>query len=367
MDEKQKPRVYLDWAASAPLDPAARAAMLDAHANPSSVHAEGRAARAALESARAAVLSSFGVPGTCIFTSGASEALRLAIGGARAACVLVSAIEHEAVQLAAPGATIVPVDPTGQVDPGALAAMLAAAPAPALVCVMHANNETGVVQPIADIARVVRGAGGLLLVDAVQSALRLPWPDADFVAVSAHKLGGPPGVGALVVRDPALLPPGGGAQEGGHRPGTQNLPGIRGFAAALRARATDPAWVPRVAALRERLEARLIAAGADVAGEVANRLPHISCVRMAGVEAMRQLMLFDLQGFAVSAGAACSSGRVRASHVLRAMGWSKTAAGEAIRVSLGWTTTAADVDAFAEAWERAAVRLAPNLAVRAAA
>lgn len=352
-------RIYLDWAATAPTEPAAIDAMADAArawANPLSVHGEGRRARAALEEARRAILSGLGASGTLIVTSGASEALAIALARARASARLISAVEHEAVRTAVPDAGAIPVDTAGRVDVGALAAMLERAEAPALVVVMQANNETGVVQPLAEVTRVVRAAGGLLLVDAVQAATRLPWPDADFVAVCAHKLGGPPGVGALVVRDLGLLDAIGSGQEEGYRSGTQNWPAVAGWAAALTARVADVGWCARVTALRERLEARLRASGGVVAGEEAERLPHICCVGMPGVESIRQLMILDLDGFAVSAGAACSSGRVGASHVLEAMGWGAMA-GEAIRISLGWRTTEAEVDAFADRWDRTAARL----------
>jgi len=366
------PRIYLDWAATAPIDPAAAqacAAAMGAWANPSSVHAEGRRARGALESARREIAAALGASGTLVFTAGGSEALALALGRAKAGARLISAVEHAAVFAAAPDAATVPVpvpvpvpipvDAEGRVDVGALATMLARHAAPALVAVMQANNETGVIQPLAQVAATVRAAGGLLLVDAVQGAGKLAWPDADFVAVSAHKLGGPPGAGALFVRDLSTIAAGAGAQEGGYRGGTENLPAILGWAAAMAARAADPGWTARVGGLRERLEARLRAGGGIVAGDGAARLPGIACVAMPGVEAMRQLMLLDLDGFAVSAGAACSSGRVKASHVLAAMGWG-AAAGEAIRISLGWSTTEREIDAFAAAWERIAARLMPR-------
>ena len=325
-------RIYLDWAATAPIAPEAIDAMADAArgwANPSSVHAGGRAAAARLADARRAL------------------ALAQADGP-----VFVSAVEHDAVRAQAARATVIPVDRDGVVDPTALERLLAGT-ARALVAVMHVNNETGVVQPVADIARIVAAAGGRLLVDAVQSAGKLPLPAADFVAVSAHKLGGPPGVGALIVRDPVTPLVRGGGQERGQRAGTENLPGIAGFAAALTARAADAGWLDRAAALSARLEAQL--PGAVIHGADAPRLGTIACVGLPGVAAMTQLMALDLAGAAVSAGAACSSGKVKTSHVLGAMG--VAAPGEAIRVSLGWTTTAAEIDAFGAAWRAMAARL----------
>lgn len=351
--------VYLDYAATAPIDPAAIAAMTAAAAdwaNPSSVHRAGRRAHAALEATREAVAAALGCPASAlVFTSGGTEALGLAL--AQSDVRLMSAVEHDAVRAQAPGAAIIPVDVDGVVDLAALDALLAASPVPPLVAVMHVNNETGVVQPVAAIAARVHAAGGRLLVDAVQSAGKLPLPVADYVAVSAHKLGGPPGVGALIVRCPdgfASVQKGGG-QERGTRAGTENLPGIAGFAAALAARAGDAGWLARAEALRDRLEAQL--PGAEVFGRRAPRLGTIACLRLPGVAAVTQLMTLDLAGFAVSAGAACSSGKVRTSHVLGAMGVDAVAAGEAIRVSLGWRTTLAEVDAFAAAWRAMAARL----------
>jgi len=348
--------LYLDWAATAPVEPAAVAAMGDAArawANPSSVHGPGRAAAAMLADARAAVAAALGcAPGAVVFTGGGTEALHL--GLAQGDAHLISAVEHDAVRAQVPRARVIPVDRDGVVDLAALDRLLAAAPVPPLVAVMHVNNETGVIQPVAEVARLVAGRG-LLLVDAVQSAGKLPLPAADFVTVSAHKLGGPPGVGALICRGPVAAATRGGGQERGQRAGTENLPGIVGFAAALTARMADAGWVERVAALCDRLESQL--AGAIVHGAGAPRLGTISCIGLHGVAAMTQLMTLDIAGFAVSAGAACSSGKVRTSHVLGAMGVDATGAGQAVRVSLGWTTTAADVDAFAAAWTAMADRL----------
>ncbi|MDT7934652.1 MAG: aminotransferase class V-fold PLP-dependent enzyme [Sphingomonadaceae bacterium] len=356
-------RVYLDFAATAPLDPAAAAAMAawsGRAANPSSVHAEGRAARAALEAARAEIATALGWRGEVILTSGGTEAIRLGVEGARR--VLVSAVEHAAVLGAVPRAGVIPVDAGGRVRLNALAAMLAEG-GPALVAVQQGNNETGVVQPLAQVASLVRAQGGLLLADCVQSAGRMALPDADFIAVSAHKLGGPAGCGALLVRDLGLLSPRiGGGQERGYRPGTENWLGAIAWASAMRARAADAGWSERAAALRDRAEAAMVAAGGRVIGGEGERLPHISCVALPGVDAQLQLMALDLEGFAVSAGAACSSGRVRASHVLTAMGISERAAGEAIRVSVGWTTAADGIDRFAAAYARMAGRLAARSA-----
>jgi len=349
------------------MGPAAGAALAEGAArwaNPSSVHAEGRAARAALEDARGRIAAALGWGGEVVLTGGATEALGLALRSA-GGVILVSAVEHSAVFGHAPDAVRVAVDGEGRIDLDALAQALARAGQAPLVALMHANNETGVVQPVAEALALVRAAGGRLLVDCAQTAGKRPLPEADMLVVAGHKLGGPPGVGALLVRDPSALAtfPAGG-QERGLRPGTENLPAVLAFAAALEA--VDPAaWETR-RALREMLEARLVAAGGIIAGAGAERLATIACIRMAGVEGMTQLMAFDLEGFAVSAGSACSSGRVKASHVLGAMGWDTRAAGEGVRVSLGPAATAGEVEAFAQAWERLAARLGPARA-RAAA
>jgi cysteine desulfurase len=347
-------RIYLDWAATAPLDRIAIAAMTDAAvawANPSSVHAGGRAAAARLADARRDVAAALGVdPTSVVFTGGGTEALGLAL--AQAETHLISAVEHDAVRAQVPGAGVIPVDHDGVLDLAVLEEMLRGTVRP-LVAVMHVNNETGVIQPVADVAWLVAAAGGRLLVDAVQSAGKLPLPDADFVAVSAHKLGGPPGVGALIVRDAVTPLVRGGGQERGQRAGTENVPGIAAFAAALTARVADAGWEARAAVLRDRLESQL--PGGVFHGARVPRVGTISCIGLPGVAAMTQLMALDLAGFGVSAGAACSSGKVQTSHVLAAMG--VAAPGEAIRVSLGWTTTTDEIDAFAAAWRAMAARL----------
>jgi cysteine desulfurase len=345
-------RTYLDWNATAPIDPAARDAMQAAAgtwANPSSIHAEGRRARALIEDCRERIASHLGArPEQLIFVSGGTEALALALTGTQPSQVIASATEHVAVLAAVPGAAVIPVDAAGRLDPAALATRLLPG---ALVAVQHANNETGVIQPIDDVLEVVRAAGARLLVDAVQTAGKLPLPASDFLAVSAHKLGGPPGVGVLVARcrDGVTATQRGGGQERGLRGGTENLVGIAGFAAALDARAADAAWMDRAGVLRDRLEARLQAAGGEVVAGNASRLATTSMLRMPGTPAATQLIHFDLAGFAVSSGSACSSGKVGGSHVLAAMG--VAGADECIRVSLGWTTGVAEVDAFADAWE----------------
>ena len=339
-----KRRIYLDWNATAPLAQAARAAMTEAIAvlgNPSSVHSEGRAARRLVEEARARVAAFVGAePDQVIFTSGGTEANALALAGRE---WLAGASEHASVLDHAGGPRLA-VDGDGRVFPDAI-------PPAAAVALMAANNETGTVHPMEDIARRVRAFGGLWHCDAVQAAGRLDLAaiEADSLALSAHKLGGPMGVGALILRNErALGGPIRGAQERRRRGGTENVVGIAGFGAVA-----GP--LGDVSALRDRLEARL--EGAVFYGRDSPRLANTSCIGMPGVSNETQVMAFDLEGFAVSAGAACSSGKVGASHVLLAMGVDETAAGEAIRVSVGPGVTEEEIEAFADAWNRLATRL----------
>lgn len=333
------PPIYLDHAATTPLLPAAREAMLEGlaiWANPSSPHKAGRAARAALEEARARVKTALGWQGELIFTSGASEALALAITRCVQPLAAVSAVEHEAVLRWAGDAARLPVDGAGQVAlQGACAG---------LVAVQQVNNETGVIQPLAEMAEAVRAAGGLLLADCAQSAGKIALPPADLIAISAHKFGGPIGVGALLVRDWALLKPTGG-QERGYRGGTENLPGAMAMPAALEAR-ND--WLEEAARLRRKLDEGILAVGGEVVAQHAPRLPTITGYRMPGRSANAQLIRFDGMGIAVSAGSACSSGSLKASPVLTAMGYPQ--AGEVIRVSIGRETSEAEIDAFLAAW-----------------
>lgn len=332
--------LYLDHAATTPLLPAAREALFEGFAlwaNPSSPHRAGRAARAALEDARRRIGAALGWPGEVVLTSGASEGLALAMGRSRAPLAAVSVVEHEAVLRLAGGAARLAVDGQGLVDP-------AQAAVSGLVCVQQVNNETGVIQPLDAIGAAVRGAAGVLLVDAAQGAGKLALPEADLIVLSAHKFGGPIGMGALLVRDWALLEATGG-QERGYRPGTENLPGALAMAAALEAGA---GWLGEAARLRDRLERDLLAMGAQVIAAQAPRLPTIGAYRMPGKSATAQLIRFDGLGIAVSAGSACSSGSLRTSHVLGAMGVEH--AGEVIRVSIGRETTGADIDRFCDAW-----------------
>ena len=353
---------YLDWNATAPLRPEAAAAVTAALAccgNPSSVHRWGRAARAEVERARTAVAALVGVPGHgVVFVSGGTEANHLALLGSGRARVLVSAVEHDSVLRAWPEAEPIPVDCDGLVRLEALQLLLAADPRPTLVSVMLANNETGVIEPAAEIAAIAHAHGALYHCDAVQAAGKIPLDvaslGADLVTLSAHKLGGPPGAGALVMTGELDLLPilRGGGQERGRRAGTENLPGIAGFAAAAKAAAAELASYDQVRALRDALEAEIVAAAPDavVLGAAAPRLPNTSAVAMPGTAAETQIIALDLDGVMVSAGAACSSGKVGPSHVLKAMRVPPDLAAATIRVSLGWSTTEADIGRFVDAW-----------------
>jgi cysteine desulfurase len=355
-------RSYLDYNATAPVRPEVALAVADAlgrTGNPSSVHHAGRAACALLEQARAAVAALVGAPPEAVvFTSGGTEANNQALQSV-SGVKLTSAIEHDSVLAAAPDAPRIAVDRDGIVDLQAFAAQLEIV-RPALVSVMLANNETGVVQPIRDIVACARRHGAPVHCDAVQAAGKIPIDinelGVDLMTLSAHKLGGPQGVGALVL-GPGVEPVAlhhGGAQERRWRPGTENLPGIVGFGRACELAAADAGWRQRVGVLRDGLEAAVaaIAPDARVLGAGAPRLANTSCLTMPGVSSQVQLIELDLAGIAVSAGSACSSGKVGPSHVLAAMGVEAAQAQTAIRVSLGWASSAADVDRFVAAWGR---------------
>lgn len=340
-----KPRIYLDHAATTPLLPQARAAMLegfDAWANPSSPHAAGRQARAMLEDARKRIAAALGWDGAVLLTAGASEAVGIALGRAKTDGVLAGATEHDAVLRQVPPEARLPVDEHGIVllDTARISGKL--------VAIQHVNSETGVVQPLDDFAARIHAAGGLLLADCSQSAGKLALPlAADFIVLSAHKLGGPIGIGALLVRDLTLLAPSGG-QEQGYRAGTEAMPLALGFAAALEA---PRDWLGDVAQWRDRLDAAIKAAGGEIVAEGAPRLPSIASYRMPGYSAQAQLIRFDMAGIAVSAGSACSSGSLRTSHVLGAMGWGAGPASEVIRVTMGHSSVEADIDAFLGQWQ----------------
>lgn len=354
---------YLDWNATAPLRAEAVAAMSEAFdccGNPSSVHRRGRAARRIVERAREAVAALLGDvdPSGVVFVSGGTEANHLALLGTGRKRVLASAVEHDSVRHVLPTAETIPVDGDGVVALDVLDRLLAADPRPALVSVMFANNETGVIQPVAEIAGIARRRTALFHCDAVQAAGKLVLDadmiGADLVTLSAHKLGGPPGIGALVVTGGLELTPllRGGGQERGRRAGTENLLGVTGFAAAAEAAAANIAVYDHVGALRAELEAEIaaVAPEAVIFGTEVPRLPNTSAIAMPGVAAETQVIALDLDGVMVSAGAACSSGKVGPSHVLASMGVEPRLAASTIRVSLGWSSSAADIAHFLRAW-----------------
>jgi cysteine desulfurase len=366
-------RTYLDWNATAPLRAEARAAMLaafDVLGNPSSVHAEGRAARRLVESAREDVAALVNTePRNVLFTSGGTEANALALTPARQgghpARLLMSAVEHASVLAGggfAPSQTAkLPVLPNGQVALGALERLLAGSTESILVSIMLANNETGVVQPVSEIAALVHRAAATLHVDAVQGPGRIGCNinelDADLLTISGHKLGGPKGTGALIRRDARVPFPGplirGGGQERSARAGTENVAGIAGFGSA--AAAVARAWASeakKTLQLRQWLETRLKSQWPEavIFGEDAARLPNTTLFAVPGVKAETAVIVLDLEGVAVSSGAACSSGKVQPSHVLAAMGVPAALARGAVRVSLGPTTTESDVDRLISAW-----------------
>jgi cysteine desulfurase len=376
-------RSYFDWNATTPLRPEAVSALQSAlllGGNPSSVHAEGRAARRVVEQAREQVAALVAARSADVFfTSSGTEANMLALTPAietrserqPRGKLLISAVEHSSVRAGGrfPREAVadLPVDADGRVDLGALKDAVNRASRP-LVSIMLANNETGVLQPVAEAAAIVHEAGGILHVDAVQAAGRIPVDvsalNADFITLSAHKIGGAKGVGALIRRsedfhiaDPLI---GGGGQERGMRAGTENVAGIAAFgAAAVAAREGLGVEAGRMRALRDTLEAGLkaIAPQAVVFGSGVDRLPNTTLFTLEGLKAETAVIAFDLEGVAVSSGAACSSGKVQPSHVLAAMGVSPPLLRGAVRVSLGWTTAESDVERFLDAWRKLATAL----------
>lgn len=370
-------RVYLDWNATTPLRPEAREAMAaawDLPGNPSSVHAEGRQARRLVGDARAIVASAIAaLPRNVVFTSGGTEANALALtpglrrgSGAPVERLLVSAVEHASVlaggRFPASAIGTVGVTGSGLVDLNRLSAVLRGGP-PAMVSVMLANNETGALQPVAEAAEIVHEAGGLLHVDAIQAFGKISCDinelEADILTLSGHKIGGPKGVGALVLAEglsglePLLR---GGGQELGRRAGTENVAGIVGFGAAVKvAIATREQNSGRLEGLRNRLEAGLrLIPGVIVFSADVPRLPNTTLFTVPGLKAETAVIGFDLAGIAVSSGSACSSGKVQPSHVLEAMGFGPELAQGAVRLSLGWSTSDADIDRCLEAWRRLA-------------
>ena len=347
-------RLYLDHAATTPILAQARDAIargFAAWANPSSPHSDGRAARALLEEARSDIAAALGWRHDVVFTSGASEAVEIAAGRARIGLRAHGATEHAIVPYTmGSDSEVIAVGPDGLIDEAALDAVLARGPT--LVAIQQVNNETGVIQPLDRLAPKIRAAGSLLLADCAQSAGKLPLPDADFIAACAHKLGGPPGIGVLLVRDLATLEPSGG-QEKGYRRGTQDMPAALAFAAALTAKPYD---MQRLSALRQRLEDPLREAGGIVIADQAPRIATIGSVALPGVSNASLLVQLDLAGIAVSAGSACSSGKMKASDVMSAMNLPPELAGSFVRVSFGPSTSEADVDRFVAEWRKIAAR-----------
>lgn len=358
--------IYLDYNATAPMLPEVRAAMmrvLGEAMNPSSIHGMGRSAKRRLEDARSFIAHALGAfANEVLFTASGSEANNMVLRAFADRPIVVSAIEHASIAKTASllGAAMVPVNEDGVVGTAVLKQQLAALGKPALVSIMLANNETGVIQPIAEVAEIVHRYHGLLHVDAVQGLgkIAMDWGmlKADMLTISPHKVGGPIGAAALLIRNdlPIRSLITGGGQELGRRAGTENLVAILGFAESVKLVA-NCADAPRIAALRDRLEASL--EGAVIYGKGAPRLPNTSLITMPGVSSETQLMHFDLSGFAVSAGSACSSGRIEPSQVLAAMGVPKDQAGCALRVSLGWGTDEAQIGQFVACWNGLRSRL----------
>jgi cysteine desulfurase len=361
--------VYLDANATEPLRPEAREAMIDALdtlGNPASVHGPGRAARRILEDARETIAGLFGSkPADVVFTSGGTEADVLAVNAlGYERTTIYGATEHDAIRLAPSVGFILPVHGNGVANTALLETFLEEEERRSLVCIMLANNETGTINPIDTILPICRRHGARLHIDAVQAAGRMPVRldqlGANSLAISSHKLGGPAGAGALLLNGvhkfgPPLLR--GGGQESGRRGGTPPVAVIAGFAAAAKAAVAQLDNMKRIATLRDRAEAAAIAAGAEVYGNVLERIPNTTCLRMPGVKAAQQVIALDLEDIAVSFGAACSSGKSESSHVLQYMLIRWQEAEEAIRVSLPWNTTEADIDAFCDIYPRVMARL----------
>ncbi|WP_169568779.1 cysteine desulfurase family protein [Sneathiella limimaris] len=368
--------IYLDYNATAPIRPEVISLVTKVMAeggNPSSVHARGRKARARVETARRQLASLVDCkPQEIIFTSGGTEANNMVFAGFPDRQIFVSAGEHDSVLApgTVAGAVQIPLTSCGTLDLGALEDLLKSADGPPLVSVMMANNETGVLQPIPEIAALVHEHGGFLHTDAIQALGKIPvsFTEAgvDLMTVSSHKIGGPQGQGALILREglPIKARQIGGGQELGRRSGTENVAGIAGFGLAAELALNDLEGASEIAALRDRLESRLLeyCPEINIYGKGTDRLPNTSCLSMPGVGSELQVMNFDLAGIAVSAGSACSSGKVKASHVLTAMGADEDAAGEAIRISLGRSTSPEEIDKFIEVWQKLYKKKSPRSA-----
>lgn len=343
-------RTYLDYAATTPLLDVAKNSMLEGFehwANPSSPHANGRTAQSMLENARNRFKSALDWNGEVIFTSGASEAINIAINQSKLDSRYVSPTEHDVVLRLANHANPLPIEMSGMVTATNLNHILKSAEGRALVAIQSVNNETGVMQDLAALSKVCRDRGAILLADCAQSAGKMPLPDADMIVIAGHKFGGPPGVGALLVKDLTLLNAYGG-QEQGYRTGTENLPYIMAMTAALEAPTT---WAGRATELRQHLDDAIKKEGGAVIAEKSPRIATIASYHMPGVAANTQLIRFDMAGFSVSAGSACSSGTLKASHVLQAMGIDDSISKEVVRVSIGRDTSRSQIYAFVEQWK----------------
>ncbi|MEX0298172.1 MAG: cysteine desulfurase family protein [Kordiimonas sp.] len=362
-----KNKVYLDYNATSPIRPSVIEAVTTAMSvvgNPSSVHAAGRSAKATIEEARSKVAALVGSrPRDVMFCGGGTEANNTVINGAGASSLIVSGIEHDSVLAAAKVAGIpvytVQTNVDGIVDLGQLEALLKEAPEPALVSVMMANNEMGVIQPVHKIRNLTKSYNARFHTDAIQAAgkinIDMPSLGADYLTLSSHKIGGPQGLGVVILAPTAPLKPlvVGGGQELGRRSGTENVAGIAGFGVAAYEALVGLAGAKAMSDMRDDLEQRIraISNEAVIVGEGAKRLPNTSCIAMPGVKGETQVMHFDLAGICLSSGSACSSGKVKVSHVLSSMGYTDELAESSIRVSLGYDSKPSDVDAFVAAWK----------------
>lgn len=358
----EKISIYMDYNASAPLLPAVKAAMVEAMetvGNAASIHAHGRAGRACVDHARREICEYVDAKGAqLVFTGSATEANNMVLRGIPAKSFLISSIEHPSLFQVRDDLHYIPVDGNGVVQLQALERILKNLPAPALVSVMLVNNETGVIQPLAEIVQIARACGAVVHTDAVQALGKLPVSfhklGVDLMTIASHKMGGPAGVGALIIREGVTLNPLilGGGHEQGLRAGTQNIALIEGFRIALQQ--TQGAQLQATESLRNQMEEAILnfCPAANVYGRSVARAPNTSYIAMPGVSAEVQLMAFDLAGISVSSGSACSSGKVRPSHVLKAMGIDYAQAGGVIRVSLGWDSKPDDIEAFIANWKQ---------------
>lgn len=371
--------IYLDYNATAPMKPAVISAVVEAmarHGNPSSVHRFGRISRRYVEEARASVAAFVGVrPAQVIFTSSGTEANNLVFSNNLTTDFYTSSIEHDSVLAVTPHAVRLPVTEDGIIDLVALKSILKSAPCPSLISVMMVNNETGIIQPLQEVSRIAKSYGHFIHTDAVQAAGRIPLSFDDLgvncMTLSAHKIGGPQGVGALIVSDNIQLKPilKGGGQEMSRRAGTENVPGIIGFGVAAQLAADDLRNIPNLTSLRDVLQKRLSEIGGDhvvVLGKTVPRVANTLSIAMRNVRNETQVMALDLAGVAVSSGSACSSGKVKSSHVLRAMNYGDDIAGCVLRISLGWNTKPTDIDRCVETWRAVYERTHKNMSSQAA-